>query len=218
MPVKRRVELLNWAYAGEGRYIIEDDYDSEFRFTGKPLPTMESIDTRGRVIYMNTFSKTISPSLRISYMVLPFELFYRYKALLGFYSCTVSGIEQYALAKFIEGGYFESHINRMRKTYKAKRDLIIKAIRESPLVGKAEILEENSGLHFIIKLNTDLSDEEIIGRAKARGLNISFLSQYAVRPENSKPSMAIINYSGIDTDAIKNAVEMLAEIISPSSV
>ena len=214
MPAGRRREILGWVYSAPERYIIEDDYDSEFRFTGKPLPTMESIDTQGRVIYMNTFSKTISPSLRISYIVLPAELLERYNSSLGFYSCTVSGIEQYALAEFIDGGYFERHINRMRKAYKTKRDLIIKQIKDSPLGEKATILEEDSGLHFIIKLKTDLNDREIIGMVKVRGINISCLSQYGNRQEGMQNSMFIINYSGIDMDCMAKAVEILADTVN----
>lgn len=212
MPVFRRWEILNWAYSAEGRYIIEDDYDSEFRFTGKPIPTLESIDTRGRVIYINTFSKTISPSLRISYMVLPEGLSEKYRKILGFYSCTVSGIEQYALAEFIKGGYFERHINRMRKAYKTKRDIIIQKIKASPLGSRAAILEENSGLHFILKLKTILPDGEIIKKARERGINISCLSQYCNTPDESKRSMLIINYSGIDMSRLDKGVEILSEI------
>ena len=213
MPIKRRRELLSWAYENDRRYIIEDDYDSEFRFAGKAIPTMQRIDIQEKVIYVNTFSKTISPSLRISYMVLPFKLLKRYKTDLGFYSCTVSSFEQYTLAKFIEKGYFERHINRMRKAYKTKRDRIIKAIKNSPLDSKAEIFEENSGLHFILSIKTKLSDDELIKQAKARGINLSCLSQYSFKQENSKRSMVIIDYSGIDITLIEKAVDILSEIV-----
>ena len=114
MPVSRRYELLHWASKKSSRYIIEDDYDCEFRLFGKPIPPLQSIDKSEKVIYINTFSKTLAPTFRISYMVLPPHLASLFYAKLGFYSCTVSNFEQFTLAKFIEGGYFERHINRMR--------------------------------------------------------------------------------------------------------
>lgn len=120
MPVKRRMEILHWAQEKPNRYIIEDDYDSEFRFASKPLPTMQSIDNGQRTIYINTFSKTISPSLRISYMILPKVLLKKYNEQFSFYSCTVSSFEQYTLAKFISEGYYERHISRMRKHYRIR--------------------------------------------------------------------------------------------------
>ncbi len=212
MPIRRRQEILKWANEQAGRYIIEDDYDSEFRFAEKPIPAMQSIDTQGKVIYMNTFSKTISPSIRISYMALPRALLARFREELGFYACTVSGFEQHALAKFIQNGYFERHINRMKKAYKVKRNLIIKAIRNSALGEQAEILEENAGLHFILKLNTALSDEEIMRRARENGIKISCLSQYCFRQERAAPGRVIINYSGINTDRLGVAMERLAGV------
>ena len=213
MPIKRRQEILNWANEKAGRFIIEDDYDSEFRFAEKPIPTMQSIDAQGKVIYINTFSKTISPSIRISYMVLPHVLLTQFREALGFYACTVSGFEQYALAKFISNGYFERHINRMKKAYKAKRNLIIKAIKNSALGNQAEILEENAGLHFILKLKTALSDEEIVRRAGENGIKISCLSQYCFRQEHVSPGMVIINYSGINTDRLEGVMETFGRMI-----
>ena len=117
MPVARRYELLAWAAAGEGRFVIEDDYDSEFRLTGRPIPSLQSIDRAGSVIYMNTFSKTLASTVRISYMVLPPALANEYYRRLSFYSCTVSNFEQLTLARFLAGGYFEKHLNRMRLSY-----------------------------------------------------------------------------------------------------
>ena len=121
MPIGRRQELLRWAGEREGRYILEDDYDSEFRFVGKPIPTLFSVDKSERVIYLNTFSKTISPSIRISYMILPPTLAEVYRRKLGFYSCSVSAFEQYTLAKFMIDGSYEKHIARMRNRYRRKR-------------------------------------------------------------------------------------------------
>ncbi|SCW50555.1 Aminotransferase class I and II [Eubacterium ruminantium] len=125
MPVSRRYELLTWANEKKGRYIIEDDYDSEFRVNGVPISPFFNIDSSEKVIYMNTFSKSLAPTIRISYMILPEHLLKKYKKELGFYSCTVPTFEQYTLASFISKGYFEKHINRMRIYYGKKRKALI---------------------------------------------------------------------------------------------
>lgn len=168
MPVGRRREILHWANEKENRYIIEDDYDSEFRFNGKPLPTMESLDYGNKIIYMNTFSKTISPSFRISYMILPKNLMKRYQEEFGFYSCTVPILEQYTLAEFIKNGYFERHLNRMKRRYKTRQTEIINLIKNSPLKNKITITEAMAGLHFTIKLDTSKSEETVRQEAAAR--------------------------------------------------
>lgn len=148
MPVSRRQHLIHWAIENNG-FIIEDDYDSEFRFSGRPIPTMVGMD-KERVIYMNTFSKTLAPSIRIAYMVLPDRLMEKFHTKLNFYSGTVSSFEQYTLANFIAGGYYERHINRMRNYYRDYRNKIINAIKQSALYPKVTIEEENAGLHFIL--------------------------------------------------------------------
>ena len=177
-PISRRYELLGWASKDENRYIIEDDYDSELRLGGKPIPTLQSIDISDKVIYMNTFTKTLSSTVRISYMVLPAsltELFYKN---LSFYSCTVSNFEQYTLARFMESGSFEKHINRMRKYYRNQRNAILDCIKKHPASADIQITEENAGLHFLIHFPSALSDEEIVRRAADAGIRISALSQY----------------------------------------
>ena len=125
-PISRRYELLGWASASDSHYIIEDDYDCEFRFMGKPIPSLQSIDVMDKVIYMNTFTKTLASTIRISYMVLPKHLMARFQQNLGFYACTVSNFEQYTLTRFIQEGHFERHINRMRNFYHSQRDLLLK--------------------------------------------------------------------------------------------
>ena len=144
MPIGRRQELLRWAEEQEGRWILEDDYDSEFRFVGRPIPTLFSIDEAQRVIYLNTFSKTIAPSIRISYMILPPRLMEVYREKLGFYACTVSGFEQYTLAKFMAQGRYEQHLSRMKARYRQKRDAVIAMLRSSPLADRVEIMEQGA--------------------------------------------------------------------------
>ncbi|MBQ6808765.1 MAG: PLP-dependent aminotransferase family protein [Firmicutes bacterium] len=213
MPISRRQELLRWAAEQKGRYIIEDDYDSEFRFSGRPIPTLFSIDEQQRVIYLNTFSKSIAPSIRISYMVLPWELLQRFRQEMSFYSCTVPSFEQYTLAKFIRGGGFERHINRMKKTYRQKRDALIEALQASAFAERVCIHEEKAGLHFLLSISTELADAEIARRAAAVGVRLSFLSEYLYGESNSSyQHQLVVNYSGIDLSRLPEAMRRLEEV------
>ena len=216
-PISRRYELLSWASKAPGRYIIEDDYDSEFRLQGKPIPTLQSIDVLDKVIYINTFSKSLTSTIRISYMVLPRSLMAEYNRRLSFYSCTVSTFEQYTLARFISSGSFETHINRMRNYYRTQRDAMITAIKSQERYGDTEILEEDAGLHFLLRVNTSLSDEELVAEARKNGLTISCLSQYYALKENAQNSTLLINYGGIAPEKISRAVELLFQSLWPSA-
>lgn len=205
--ISRRYAILGWANESDDRYIIEDDYDSEFRLQGRPIPSLFSIDTSGKVIYFNTFSKTLASTIRISYMVLPYSLLERFKSALGFYSCTVSNFEQYALATFIMDGYLERHINRMRIQYKAIRDQLIDQIKSSWLAPYISISQENAGLHFLLDIDTDMTDEQLKEKALDMGIAVSFLSDYydktATGPAYlSDRHVAVINYSGLDSSGV----------------
>ena len=212
-PISRRYELLSWAAESDHRYIIEDDYDSEFRLQGKPIPSLQSIDSSEKVIYINTFSKSLTSTIRISYMVLPKPLIERYNKELGFYSCTVSNFEQYTLAKFIEKGYLEKHINRMRNYYRTLRDTILTCIKNQPGFSKTTILEEDAGLHFLLKVDTDMSDKELIACAASQGIHVSCLSQYYSEAVFKDSHVLIINYSGINGNCIEEAIERLFRIV-----
>ena len=213
MPISRRYELLAWANEQEGRYILEDDYDSEFRLTGQPIPPLQRIDMQGRVIYLNTFTKTLASTVRISYMVLPEALAEEYAQRFSFYSCTVSNFEQYTLAHFIQRGYFEKHINRMRNDYRNRRDLLLSCIRESKLAGYASIAEEDAGLHFLLELHTELSDELLCQRAEASGVRLHPLSVFYQRPEPMANHQFVLNYSSLSEDAIRRSVQVLEHIV-----
>jgi len=212
-PIGRRQSLLRWAEAREGRYIIEDDYDSEFRFTLRPIPTLQSIDRAGRVIYVNTFSRTLAPSLRISYMVLPKGLTERYRAQLGFYSSTVPAMEQHTLARFLDEGYFEAHINRMRKSYRAQRDAVIDTILHSPLGEHCRVSGEDAGLHFLLTIDTKCTDHVLRTDAEGRGVRLSFLSDFALSPDAAKPHTLVVNYPGIDLAHLDVALNILNSLL-----
>ncbi|MGN0402931.1 MAG: PLP-dependent aminotransferase family protein [Acetatifactor sp.] len=206
MPVSRRYELLAWANEKEGRYIIEDDYDSEFRIKGNPIPTLQSIDTGGKVVYMNTFSKSLASTIRISYMVLPPELANLYYEKLSFLACTVPTFEQYTLAEFISQGYFEKHINRMRLYYGRKRKKVLSIMRSVFSEEQCRIVENDSGLHFLIELSTNVSDTEIIRRLKEQNIRISSVNDCDMQGEAGKSGTFIINYSNLNVDCLEDAV------------
>ena len=212
-PMQRRLELLDWAMEQPDRYIIEDDYDSEFRFSAHPMPTMESMDRGGRVIYMNTFSKTLAPSIRISYMVLPGELMAQFRKKLGFYSCTVPSFEQYTLARFLEEGHFEKHINRMRKAYKARRNAVLTALAESPHAPALKIQEQDAGLHFLLEVDTQLPEETLVQRCEAKGIRVRTLgSYYHGESGRDHPKTLVINYSGLRMEQIELLKQKLREL------
>lgn len=213
MPANRRYEILSWANEKEERYIIEDDYDSEFRITGKPIPTLFSIDACEKVIYMNTFSKSLSPTIRISYMVLPVHLVNLFFERLNFYSCTVSNFEQYTLAAFIRQGYFEKHINRMRLYYMRKRKQVMEIVMHSRLLPYCEILENDSGLHFLLRLHTTIADRVIEEKLRERGIRMHALSDYDLLNEENKAHYFIINYSNLDVEKLPYALNTIEEII-----
>ena len=213
MPASRRYEILAWANEKEKRYIIEDDYDSEFRTKGRPLPTLFSIDGCEKVIYMNTFSKSLSPTIRISYMVLPIHLANIFYEKMSFYSCTVSNFEQYTLAEFIKRGYFEKHINRMRLYYARQRKTMIDIICNSSLHDRCMVKENDSGLHFLLRLDTNMEDSVLKEELAKHSIKIRSLSDYYFTEDEKKEHLFIINYSNIEKSKIKKALEVINDII-----
>ena len=212
-PIGRRQALLRWAEQTDGT-VIEDDYDSEFRFTGRPIPTLQSIDSTGRVIYMNTFSQTISPSMRVGFMVLPPKLLERYRRELDFYSCTVPALDQHVLARFLDRGHYEQHLARMRKEYRTRRDAVLSAFRSSAFRNRITISEQGAGLHFLLRLNTRRTDEALRNRAAALGVRLSFLSEYAAIPSPAYAHTLVVNYAGLVPSSLPEAMALLAEVFA----
>ena len=213
MPASRRYEILGWANGKKDRYIIEDDYDSEFRQNGNPIPTLQSIDAFEKVIYMNTFSKSLASTIRISYMVLPEHLANLYYQTLDFYSCPVPTFEQYTLAKFIDEGYFEKHINRMRLYYRRKRLTVLNILHKNLSDNECSILESDSGLHLILKLKTSVTDNELKKSLLEKGININMLSEYYDSEKENLQHMYILNYSNINLEKFEEAVKVIKKII-----
>lgn len=220
-PVSRRYELLGWVAKKKQHYIIEDDYDSELRLSGKPFPTLQSIDVSGKVIYMNTFTKTLASTVRISYMVLPEDLAKRFYSELSFYSCTVSNFEQYTLAQFMENGSFEKHINRLRNYYQNKRDAILKELKSGSIGKYITIQEEEAGVHFLMHIQSDCTEAEIVEKAKVGGVKLDPLSRYYIKntekheqngQENPYENTYVMNYSSVNMENIKKVVQVLSQL------
>ena len=211
MPAARRYELLAWASEKPDRFIIEDDYDSEFRLAGRPIPALYSIDTEERVIYMNTFSKTLANAVRLAYMVLPFSLLGRFQEQLGFYASTVSNFEQISVAKFIDEGFFEKHLNRMRTHYAKQRAAVLEAIAKSPLCPYCKVKENHSGLHFVIELRTQKKDAEFEAQLLSRGVRLKPLSSYYVSGSASREHEFLFSYSNMDLKTLPEALRIIAE-------
>ncbi|MEM7067748.1 MAG: PLP-dependent aminotransferase family protein [Pseudomonadota bacterium] len=213
LPVGRRIELLNWAAAGE-RYVVEDDFDSEFRYEGSPLPAMHSLDNNGRVIYLGSFSKVMFPSLRIGYMVVPNHLVPSIHTALENSNTQASIISQPALVNFMESGAFATHIRRMRRIYSRRLKAMLSALE---LHGQDlfRIDQTNSGFHVVAYLRQNLarrmSDVEASNLAMNIGINTKALSDYFARP--SKKSGLVLGFAAFDESAIAANIERLCEVL-----
>lgn len=209
MPIKRRQELLEWAAGEPGRYIIEDDYDSEFRYVGKPIPSLQGSDSCQSVIYIGTFSKSIAPAIRISYLVLPETLLEKYERIGKNFSCTVSRMDQRLLQIFMERGYFERHLNKMRAVYKSKHDVLLAELKN--VKGIHKILGERAGVHILLQLESGISEEERLETAKKAGIRVYPLSEYCIDKRKQEPTL-ILGYATLTEDEIRDAVRILAKV------
>ncbi len=220
MPIGRRMELLKWAAEEEGRYLIEDDYDSEFRYKGKPLPSLQASDTAGRVIYIGTFSKAIAPAIRISYMVLPYPLLERYRRECGFFSSSVSRIDQTILNEFIRDGYFERYLNKMRKHYRMKHDLLLSEIR--PLEKEFRITGGNAGLHILLTDKKGRSEAVLEEAARSQGVKTYRLGDFRMGEASDigeesgflMPATMILGYGGLSMEEIREGIGILKKVWS----
>lgn len=210
MPIGRRMELLKWAQKQEGRYLIEDDYDSEFRYKGKPIPALQAQDHSGKVIYIGTFSKSIAPAIRVSYMVLPLPLMEKYRENCGFYASTVSRIDQRILNEFIKSGSFERYLNKMRKIYREKHDFLLEQLRgmERDFV----ISGENAGLHVLLKSKRGITEQALIEAALREKIRIYGISDALAGdvPGNGRyEGMILLGYGALSKEEIQRGVVRL---------
>ncbi|EEK80628.1 PLP-dependent aminotransferase family protein [Bacillus cereus] len=208
MPITRRMQLLQWAKREEGRYIIEDDYDSEFRYSGKPIPALQGLDTDGKVIYMGTLSKALLPSLRMSYMVLPKKLIKTYQKKYLFYTQSVSRIDQEVIRRFLNEGHFEKHIHKMRVVYRKKRDRLVFEI-EKYFADQVEVIGEDSGLHILLKVHNGMREEELIKEAAKHRIKVYPASTYykvGTAPEN----IVLLGFAILSEEEIAKAIQLLS--------
>lgn len=210
MPVKRRMELLKWAQAVKGRYIIEDDYDSEFRYKGKPIPALQGNDRNGKVIYLGTFSRSIAPAIRVSYMVLPEELLEVYQEKCMFMSCTVPKVDQHIVSRFMEQGRFERHLNRMRAQYKSRRDTLLTHLK--PLLSKCTIRGEHAGVHVLLTFHDGRSEKDLIESAAMHDIKVYGLSGYDMENGRCEQATILLGYANMKEEDIIEATKILCEI------
>ncbi|CAM2140291.1 HTH-type transcriptional regulatory protein GabR [Paraburkholderia tropica] len=213
MPVSRRIQLLNWAAEQPSRYIIEDDYDSEFKYDVDSIPALQSLDRFQNIIYMGTFSKSLLPGLRVSYMVLPPKLLRVYKKR-GYDLQTCSSLTQLALQEFIESGEYQKHIKKMKQHYKEKRERLIRAL-ESEFGGEITVKGANAGLHFVTEFYTYRTEQEILAHAAAQQLEIFGMSRFRLkesRPQPDKPAL-IIGFARLRGEDIQEGVQRLRRAV-----
>lgn len=211
MPIGRRMELLKWAKEGEDRYLIEDDYDSEFRYKGKPIPSLQASDREGRVIYMGTFSKSIAPAIRVGYMVLPLRLLKIYKENCGFYASTVSRIDQRILNEFIKDGYFERYLNKMRKVYRDRHDFLLNQL--SSFEKEFKISGENAGLHILLTSRRRIPEKELLEAALKEGVRLYGISDACMsRKKEGDASLegtVLLGYGALEKQELYQGIKVL---------
>lgn len=209
MPVSRRAEILNWANQGDDRFVIEDDYDSEFRYSGRPIPSLQGLDTSQKVIYLTTFSKSISPSFRLSVLVLPEPLVKKYQENFDQYSSTVSRFEQHVLEEFISKFHFERHLNKLRKIYNSRRDCLENAIMSLPNSSQIQIHGDHSGLHLVMSIR-GRKEEDLVNSAKKVGVEVKGLSDcYLTNKESCPTGAVLLGYASLNEEEIVEAVSLL---------
>ncbi|MFQ9680528.1 MAG: PLP-dependent aminotransferase family protein [Ruthenibacterium lactatiformans] len=209
-PIARRTELLRWAGAAPGRYVVEDDYDSEFRYDTRPIPSLQGLDQAGRVIYVSTFSKSMAPSMRIGYMVLPVPVLEMYRAEYGVYSSTVSRFEQQTLCRFMDEGHFARHLNRLRGACRARRDALLEALYAAFGRDGVAVRGSHTGLHLLAAVHNGMTERELVEAAARAGVHVNGLSAYYMEhPEDCPPATVVLGYSDMDERALRAAVDAL---------
>ncbi|MEH6943319.1 PLP-dependent aminotransferase family protein [Bacillus sp. JJ722] len=208
MPISKRIQLLKWAVDQDG-IIIEDDYDSEFRYVGKPIPSLQGLDTNQRTVYLGTFSKCLLPSLRVAYMILPPSLLELHKKQ-GYrlYDQTVSWLHQKTLELFMSNGHWEAHIRKMRNVYHRKQSKLIEVIRE--LMGdQVTVIGQDAGLHILLHVHNGMNEMELIRAAAQEGVKVYAVSPFWVKHNQDEASMVQIGFGGLSNEDIVLGIHSL---------
>ena len=207
LPIGRRIQLLKWADEQENRYIIEDDYDSEFRYKGKPIPALKAIDTLDKVIYMGTFSKAIAPAIRISYLILPRSLMKSYETEGAYLASTVSRLDQNLLNHFIQDGYFERHLNKMRKVYREKHDYLLRSLK--PFEEDFQIQGDNSGLHILLLNKKGVPEESLIQKANQVQVKVYGIKNYRMFTDTNQQAGILLGFAELTPQKMEIGLQRL---------
>ncbi|XGU47780.1 PLP-dependent aminotransferase family protein [Fusobacterium necrophorum subsp. funduliforme] len=209
MPIQRRNELLHWANSSEEHYIVEDDYDSEFKYNGRPIPALKAIDQKDKVIYMGSFSKSISPAIRVSYMVLSKNLLNIYEKKLPYFICPVSTLSQKILYKFIAEGHFVKHLNRMRTLYKQKREFVVQCFKKTNIT----ILGADAGLHLLLSFPYFLDEEKFLEECRKHYVRIYSIREYYFQDKPSQNSIFLLGYASLQKEQIQEGISILLKLL-----
>ncbi|KKB36877.1 PLP-dependent aminotransferase family protein [Bacillus thermotolerans] len=210
LSISKRMRLLKWAYQ-TGGYIIEDDYDGEFRYRGHPIPSLKSLDEQERVIYLGTFSKSFLPSARLSYIVFPPSLMAQYSQTCAAYNQAVSPIIQRAMALFMQTGEFERHIRRMRKVYQRKHQALLRSI-EQYMGTQVKVVGEKSGLHILLELK-EAKALELIESGLEKGVKVYSPSRFWLNPTTEGNAYIMLGFGGLSIEEIEKGVQLLASCL-----
>ncbi|WP_223590223.1 MocR-like pyridoxine biosynthesis transcription factor PdxR [Neobacillus bataviensis] len=213
LSATRRTQLLNWAAKDENRYIIEDDYDSEFRYIGKPIPALQGLDQNEKVIYLSTFTKSLMPSLRVAYCVLPSTLLQKYKETFSFYSSTVPRFDQHILAEFMRDGYFSKHLNRMRKIYRKKHEKLTQILETH--YPDVMITGDLAGMHILISVPLSKGENQLKQMAAKDHIAIYPVSDYLLNPIEYQYPTFLLGFGGIPLDQIEKGIHQLMQCWIP---
>ncbi|PLS08600.1 MocR-like pyridoxine biosynthesis transcription factor PdxR [Neobacillus cucumis] len=208
MPITRRLELLKWAGEEENRFIIEDDYDGEFRYKGKPIPSLQGLDPNGKVIYLGTFSKSLIPSIRINYIVLPKILLAKYNEHFTLYKQTVSRLHQHTLWLFMREGHWERHLNKMRTVYRKRQQSLISSIKKN-MGDQVTIIGDDSGLHILLRVYNAMSEKELIAKAQKYQVKVYPTSVYFEDSCSNHVPMILLGFGGLTESEIDQGILLL---------
>jgi GntR family transcriptional regulator/MocR family aminotransferase len=209
MPVGKRYALLDWARES-GNYILEDDYDSELRYYGKPIPSLHGMDPDGRVVYLGSFSSTLFPSIKISYMILPEMLLPYAMDNMDSYRQTCSKAEQLTLALYMKKGLFQTHVKKLRRLYAQKMQRVSSAIKKD-LTGTVRILPSVSGDHMLLSVKKIRPAEDLCQTAKALKLDISPVTYFSEASVTDDAHLLIFHFANIPMERIDSSIMALAD-------
>lgn len=202
--------MLNWANYEPNRYIIEDDYDSEFRYQGKPIPALQGMDKGKKVIYLGSFSKVVSPAIRMSYMVLPDSLLAKYQRLFQTFPSTVSRLDQAIMTRFLSEGYFERHLNRLRNRYKTRHDIMLRELKKRKEL--VRLSGTNAGSYIVLEWLGLMGEEELLEEAKKLKVKLYPLRQYEIAPSFHMYPTFLMGFAQLSETEIEEAFQALFDV------